>query len=161
MKQLDLLVTLLFACSSASCGGQDPDPLPGSEAQPPAQETSAPTEADHAHDEISIGSAAVGELEVELAQGHGPLVAGEQGHLVVKLPYNDRGASLVRAWIGTRDRTQSRVGLGEYAPSHDDYDIHASAPDPLPEGVQWWIEVQAPDGTRQLGSAQPLLESGK
>lgn len=113
---------------------------------------------DHAHDEVSLGKVTIGEMEVELAQGHGRLEAGKEGHLVVKLPYNDNGATVVRAWIGTDDRTMSLVGKGEYAPSHDDYDIHAVAPDPLPENVMWWIETEKPDGTKVVGSAKPLLD---
>ena len=100
-------------------------------------------------------TAMVGELEVELAQGHGAVEAGKECHLVVKLPYSDDGASVVRAWIGGEDRTFSLVGLAEYAPSHDDYDVHAVAPDPLPEGALWWIELEQPDGTKLVGSATP------
>ena len=95
-------------------------------------------------------------MEVELAQGHGAVAAGVEGHLVVKLPYTDDGATVVRAWIGTEDRTLSKVGKGDYAPSHDDYDIHADAPDPLPEGVMWWIEVQKPDGTKLVTVHNPI-----
>jgi hypothetical protein len=113
---------------------------------------------DHHHEEKPLGTAMVGDLEVELAQGHGAVSAGAEGHLVVKLPYTDDGATVVRAWIGTEDRSLSRVGKGDYAPSHDDYDIHADAPDPLPEGVMWWIEVQKPDGTKLVGSVAPILE---
>lgn len=111
----------------------------------------------HEHDEVSIGSVTIGDMQVELAQGHGSVEAGKEGHLVVKLPYNDNGASVVRAWIGTDDRTLSMVGLGEYAASHDDYDVHAVAPDPLPEGAMWWVEIEKPDGTKVVGSA-PILE---
>ncbi|MCK6486438.1 MAG: hypothetical protein HUU22_09415 [Phycisphaerae bacterium] len=114
------------------------------------------TEGDHAHDEVSLGSVTIGDMNVELAQGHGKVEAGKEGHLVVKLPYNDKGATIVRAWIGTEDRTMSQAGKGEYAPSHDDYDVHAVAPDPLPENVMWWIEIQRPDGSRVIGSAKPL-----
>ena len=113
---------------------------------------------DHEHAEDPLGTAKIGELEVELAQGHGGVVAGKEGHLVVKLPYSDDGSTIVRAWIGTEDRTRSYVGKGEYARSHDDYDVHATAPDPLPEGVLWWIEIEQPDGTRLVGSARPLFE---
>jgi hypothetical protein len=113
---------------------------------------------DHAHEETSLGTTMVGEMEIELAQGHGAVAAGQEGHLVVKLPYNDGGATIVRAWIGTEDRTLSMVGKGEYAPSHDDYDIHAVAPDPLPENVLWWIEVEKPDGTKAVGSAKPIMQ---
>ena len=112
----------------------------------------------HVHDEVSLGTAKVGELDVDFAQGHGAVRAGEEGHLVVKLPYSDEGATVVRAWIGTQDRTLSLAQKGDYAPSHDDYDIHADAPDPLPEGVMWWIEVEKPDGTKLVGSVAPILE---
>lgn len=112
---------------------------------------------DHAHDEASLGTVSIGDMQVELAQGHGKVEAGKEGHLVVKLPYNDKGATIVRAWIGTEDRTWSLVSKGEYAPSHDDYDVHAVAPDPLPENVMWWIEIEKPDGTKVVGSVKPLL----
>ena len=113
---------------------------------------------DHGHDERPLPAAMIGEFSVELAQGHGPITAGQEGHLVIKLPYQDGGSTVVRAWIGTEDRTLSFVGKGVYAPSHDDYDLHAMAPDPLPAGVRWWIEIERPDGQRAVGSASPILE---
>lgn len=114
---------------------------------------------EHAHDdEVALAPATIGNLTIELAQGHGGIEAGHEGHLVVKLPYNDKGATIVRAWIGTEDRTLSFVGLGEYAPSHDDYDIHATAPNPLPENTLWWIEIEKPDGSKLVGSANPILK---
>lgn len=112
---------------------------------------------DHSHDEVSLGTAMVGDMSVEFAQGHGVVEAGKEGHLVVKLPYSDNGASIVRAWIGTEDRTLSMVGKGDYAASHDDYDIHAVAPDPLPANAMWWIEVEKPDGTKVVGSIAAKL----
>lgn len=111
---------------------------------------------DHAHDEVPLGSITMGDMKVELAQGHGKVEAGKEGHLVVKLPYSDKGATIVRAWIGTEDRTMSQVGKGAYAPAHDDYDVHAVAPNPLPENVMWWIEIQKPDDTKIVGSIKPL-----
>ena len=113
---------------------------------------------DHGHDETTLNPAVIADMTVELAQGHGPVKAGQESHLVVKLPYNDNGATLVRASIGTEDRTLSFVGKGEYAPSHDDYDIHAMSPDPLPENTMWWIEIEKPDGTKVLGSTKPIME---
>lgn len=110
---------------------------------------------DHEHDEVPLGTFTAGGMEIEAAQSHGGLEAGKEGHLVIKLPYNDSGATIVRAWIGTEDRTLSTVGRGEYAASHDDYDIHAMAPDPLPEGVMWWVEIEKPDGTKNIGSIAP------
>lgn len=114
---------------------------------------------DHAHhdDEVSLPSTMIADMQVELAQGHGAIKAGEESHLVVKLPYNDNGATVIRAWIGTEDRTLSFVGKGEYASSHDDYEIHAMAPDPLPENAMWWIEIENPDGSKGLGSATPFI----
>lgn len=114
---------------------------------------------DHAHDdEVALDPATIDGMTIELAQGHGAIKAGWESHLVVKLPYNDNGATIVRAWIGIDDRTLSFVGKGEYAPSHDDYDIHAMAPDPLPENTMWWIEIEKPDGTKVVGSAKPIME---
>lgn len=115
-------------------------------------------EEDHVHDETALDPATIGDMTVELAQGHGAVEAGKESHLVVKLPYNDNGATVVRAWIGTEDRTLSFVGKGEYAASHDDYDIHAMAPDPLPENAMWWIEIEKPDGTKSVGSAMPIMD---
>ena len=113
---------------------------------------------DHDHEVEPLGTVAIGDLEVELAQGHGPIAAGEESHLVVKLPYSDDGETTVRAWLGVEDRTLSHVGRGEYAASHGDYDIHAIAPDPLPEGVMWWVEIEKPDGTTSVGSAKPQVD---
>lgn len=129
----------------------------GSTHEDHADDTPA-AEEDHAHDETALEPATIGDMNVELAQGHGAIKAGQEGHLVVKLPYSDNGATLVRAWIGSEDRTLSFVGKGEYAPSHDDYDIHAVAPNPLPENTMWWIEIEKPDGTKVLGSAKPIME---
>lgn len=113
---------------------------------------------DHAadsHEEVSIGTVTIGDMSVEVAQGHGAVAPGKEGHLVVKLPYNDSGATSVRAWIGTDDRTLSYVGRGDYTADSNRYDIHAIAPDPLPVDAKWWIEIEKPDGTKAVGSVQP------
>ena len=83
--------------------------------------------ADH-HEEVPRGVVQIGDMAVELAQGHGDVGPGKEMHLIVKLPYSDNGATVIRAWLGGADRLQSVVAKGEYAPSHDDYDIHAMAP---------------------------------
>lgn len=153
---------LALAVLLAGCGGSGGEPERAQGASGPAPEEQADhahgPEEEHAHDEQSIGTATLGELSLELAQGHGALVAGEEAHLVVKLPYSDSGGTIVRAWIGTEDRTLYYVGKGEYAASHDDYDVHATAPDPLPAGAMWWVEIEQPDGTVLVGSARPILE---
>ncbi len=102
-------------------------------------------------------SVVCGGMRVELAQGHGAIVPGKEGHIVVKLPYKDNGSRVGRAWIGTADRTLSFVGKGEYAPAHQDYDIHAIAPDPLPGNAMWWSEIEKLDGTKVVGSAKPNM----
>lgn len=112
---------------------------------------------DHAHDEVPLGTFTAGGMEIDAAQSHGNVEAGKEGHLVIKLPHNDAGATVVRAWIGTEDRTLSTVGRGEYAGAHNDYDIHAMAPDPLPENTMWWVEIEKPDGTTATGSIAPKM----
>jgi hypothetical protein len=112
---------------------------------------------DHSHDEAPLGKFKAGDMEIEASQGHGKVQAGKEGHLVIKLPHNDKGATIVRAWIGTEDRTLSTVGKGAYAASHDDYDIHAVAPSPLPADVKWWVEIEKPDGTKVIGSIAPKM----
>ena len=130
-----LLIGLALAFSFAGCGKAKGDKIVAE------LEKAEDAEEDHAHAEDPLGTIIMGEHSVELAQGHGGVVAGEESHLVVKLPYSDAGATVVRAWLGSSDRTLSFVGLGEYAASHDDYDIHAVAPDPLPENPMWQIEL--------------------
>jgi hypothetical protein len=161
MKPATVLIANLLLFVAAACGGADEgaqqatttrDPAPGETPAVPAEED------DHEHAETPLGTVRLGELEVELAQGHGAVVAGKESHLVVKLPYSDSGGTVVRAWIGTEDRTRSYVGKGQYTASHGDYDVHATAPDPLPAGALWWIELEQPDGTKLVGSARPLLE---
>ncbi|MEE2895370.1 MAG: hypothetical protein VX726_06450, partial [Planctomycetota bacterium] len=114
---------------------------------------------DHDHgEEMPLPPLVIGDLSITCSQFHGPLQAGTEGHLAVKLPYSDDGASVVRAWIGGEDRTMSMVGLGVYAASHGDYDIHTMTPDPLPADARWWIEIERPDGTTLLGSVAPIVD---
>jgi hypothetical protein len=113
---------------------------------------------DYGHDEkVALGTFKAGALSIEASQGHGAVQAGKEGHLTLKLPYNDHGATVVRAWIGTEDRTLSAVGKGSYTASDDVYDIHAVAPSPLPENVKWWVSLEKPDGTEIIGSIEPKM----
>lgn len=163
MKFTHGLLVAALAVALPACGAGDdhdhdhPHPHDTDEPGEGAPESGA-EEDGHEHAEESLGTVDIGGLSVELAQGHGGVAAGKEGHLVVKLPYDDKGSTIVRAWIGTEDRMASMVGKGEYAPSHDDYDVHAVAPDPLPTGARWWIEIEKPDGTKVVGSAEPLVE---
>ena len=147
--------SLALLAPIAACGGADEGAGPTSAG---AEQTPAAEQADgHAHAEDSLGAITIGDMRVELSQGHGAVAAGKECHLVVKLPYSDQGATTVRAWIGTFDKTASYVGKGEYASDHDDYDVHATAPDPLPADAMWWVELEKPDGVRVAGSAKPKL----
>lgn len=155
------LSALLVGCGgkkTATSADDHGHPHPAAAAPGTPQEGKKTEEVhDHAHAEVPLGKFKAGELEIEASQGHGMVAAGKEGHLIIKLPYKDNGASIVRAWIGTEDRTLSAVGKGEYAPSHDDYDIHAVAPSPLPADVKWWVEVAKPDGTKLVGSIAPKM----
>ena len=152
-KNLLLLPALILGLTAC---GDKPNDTPPEVDQVEATNSAAAMD-DH-HNEVSIGSVEIGGATVNLAQGHGKMFAGAGSHLVIKLPTNDGGATVVRAWVGTSDRTKSFVGKGTYDAGHDDYDVHADAPDPLPEGVQWWIEIEKPDGTKAVGSANPILK---
>ena len=161
MKRATILALGFALLLPVACGGSEEDAAQAakSPSPPPAQAPVPSSEGEgHGHDEVPLGTVQIGGLAVVLAQGHGAIAPGKEGHLVVKLPYSDFGATVVRAWIGTEDRTLSYVGKGEYAPSHDDYDIHATAPDPLPANAMWWIEIEKPDGTKLVGSAKPGME---
>ncbi|MGB0716128.1 MAG: hypothetical protein ACPGXK_09635 [Phycisphaerae bacterium] len=111
----------------------------------------------HDHADVALKPVRIGEWDIELSQGHGKVEAGKESHLTVKLPFDDKGETVVRAWIGTGNRLLSIVGKGSYSAAHGDYDIHAEAPDPLPEKVMWWIEIQKPDGTKLVGSTVPNM----
>ena len=159
---------LTFACAVTGLLACQPSPetvAPGSGASAPGAPSAdaaaggSGEDHDHAHDEVDLGTLQLGPHAVQLAQAHGPLTAGAEAGLVVKLPYSDGGETVVRGWLGSAERTQSYIGLGAYAPSHDDYDLHALAPDPLSAEVAWWVELELPDGTRLLGSHAPLRET--
>jgi len=157
MKQTKMkLACLGFAALLVSCGDKQHD----HDHDKPHTEHDAHADGEMGHDhgdEIALGTFKAGELEIVAAQSHGAVEAGKEGHLIIQLPYKDQGASIVRAWIGTDDRTMSSVGKGTYTASHGDYDIHAIAPTPLPENAQWWVEVEKPDGTKLLGSVTPKM----
>lgn len=163
-KKLALLLALTCTLWLTGCGesGDDHDHGDGDGTHTHADGTvhkDGDDDADHDHgEEQELPAVTIGDMTIELAQAHGPIKAGEEGHLVVKLPYSDKGETIVRAWIGTEDRTLSNPKIGDYAASHDDYDIHTMAPTPLPENVMWWIEIEKPDGTKVVGSATPITE---
>lgn len=150
------LSALLIGCGKNETNTESPAPAEEAHGHPHEGEEGGHDDHDHGKEE-SLGSFKAGDVEIEAAQAHGLIEAGKEGHLVLKLSYKDDGATVVRAWIGTEDRTMSSVGKGEYAPDHDDYDIHAMAPSPLPADVMWWVELEKPDGTKVVGSIAPKM----
>ncbi|MEO0586275.1 MAG: hypothetical protein AAF078_01420 [Planctomycetota bacterium] len=105
--------------------------------------------------EVALAPVVVGDTTVELAQGHGALTPGGVGHLAIKLPYSDDGATKIRVWIGAEDPAGTTVADAIYIAQRDYYDVHMTTPDPLAEGAKWWIEVEKPDGTKAVGSSEP------
>lgn len=162
MKHLPILVTVFAMIIFVSgCGRSDNDastPRASNHSHDHDHDHDHGHDHDHDHDEHPLGTVTILDMEIEGAQSHGAVEPGKLCHLVIKLPYNDGGEMIVRAWIGTEDRDLFYVGRGDYAASHDDYDIHVEAPDPLPEDARWWIEIERPDGTRGTGSLPILRE---
>lgn len=155
MTTLNLIITLAaLAAFTTGCGRTETRDIP---TQTRDTQRDQAHDHDHDHDEYPLGTMTILGMEIEGAQSHGAVEPGKLCHLVIKLPYNDGGQTIVRAWIGTEDRDLYYAGRGEYAASHDDYDIHVEAPDPLPTDARWWIEIERPDGTRGTGSL-PILE---
>lgn len=153
MKRLTHLISSCALCAIlASCGDHGHDHDDHDHPHDPKHEEGKEHDDDHDHEEESLGTFDIDGISVEAAQAHGGVEAGKESHLVIKLPYKDNGETVVRAWIGSSDRTLSSVGKGEYAASHNDYDIHAVAPEPLPAGSTWWLEIEKPDGTKAVGS---------
>lgn len=121
----------------------------------------------HAHDHgedghhgnvNELGSVSIGGMDLTVAQAHGPVAAGMESHLVLRVPNDDHKNLTIRAWLGTSDRTLSYVGKAEYDNRRTQYDVHATAPDPLPEDVMWWIEIEKTDGTSATGSIKPFMD---
>ncbi|MEM6333832.1 MAG: hypothetical protein AAF823_10890 [Planctomycetota bacterium] len=123
--------------------------------------TSGPPPVSHAQQhgvEVKLEPATAGDVTLELAQGHGPLTPGGVGHLAIRLPYSDDGQTKIRVWIGGQDSAGTTVADAIYVPPRDYYDVHMPTPDPLPQDALWWIEVEKPDGTKALASAQPRTQ---
>ena len=110
---------------------------------------------DDGHESIELDTITIDGLSVQLTQNHGPVDAGEEEHLIVKV--DDADVLAVRVWIGTEDRTLSYVGKGEYDTATGAYDVHTMAPDPLPTNAMWWIEIEKAEGTKVIGSANPVM----
>lgn len=103
-------------------------------------------------DRHELGTTTIGGLQATCWQVHGEAEPGKELFLMVKLDEATPGGSTLRAWIGTDDRLSALVSKGEFDADEGLYGVHAEAPDPLPEGAAWWIEVETPEGETQTGS---------
>lgn len=166
-NHLRLTIPLALALSLAGCAksGAESDHGDHDHAADTHTHADGSTHEDHGHDDameehdgmhesIPLKPATIAGMSIELTQGHGAVGAGEEEHLIVMIDGGETDIMGVRAWIGTEDRTMSYVGKGEYSVIGDSYDIHAIAPDPLPENAMWWIEIELADGTKQVGSTE-------
>lgn len=111
----------------------------------------------HDHEAHPLGTAMIGQTQIEADQSHGILEAGKEMHLIVRIP-GGSGSEIVRAWIGTEDRFESVVALAEHDADDAKHDVHVEAPDPLPAGAAWWIEIEHADGTKEVGSIAARTE---
>lgn len=165
-KKYTLLSALALSVLIVSCGDKEKTPVTSSSTANKEHDDHHHGEHDDHHDdhdhgeEVTLGSHDIEGIKVEAAQGHGAVEAGKEGHLVITLPFNDKGETVVRVWIGTADKTLSSPGKGLYEQSHANYDIHTVAPKPLPADSKWWVEISKPDGTKATG-AIPFLKDIK
>jgi hypothetical protein len=153
MKPITVLsLSLGLALSMNACTEQSSTPSSHSH----GDETHSHAEESHAavdlHESIPLGSISISELTFELTQNHGIVDPGEEEHLIIKFTEGDQSTLTVRAWIGSEDKTRSYVGIGEYSADQGVFNIHTTAPDSLMPDAKWWIEVEKPNGTKDVVS---------
>lgn len=155
-----LMFRMLFAFSAtlmiAGCGGGDDHDHGEDHAGHNHDEEGAHGD-DHS-DAKDLPDATIGGVSVKLQQV-APIKAGEEVVLLVKLPESSESQTIVRAWLGGEDRTLYRVEKGHYVADEGVYDVHVTAPDPLPADAMWWVEVEKPDGSKAVGSTKPITGS--
>lgn len=104
----------------------------------------------HGHDESkgeSLGSIKIGAFKVTVAQ-EASVMAGKEGSFHVKVKGGKVNA--VSTWIGTQDGNGSVKAKAETEGA--DFHAHPKAPDSLPNGSMLWIELEAEDGAKLVGS---------
>ena len=104
----------------------------------------------HGHNESkkkSLGSVKLGAYEVAVVQ-EAPVAAGKEGSFHVNVKGGRVNA--VRTWIGTQDASGLVKAKAETEGA--DFHAHPTAPNPLPNGSMLWIELEAKDGTKLVGS---------
>lgn len=154
---LKLLLALTTTLFFAGCGGSDHD-HDHDDHDHGDEHSGGDGHSDEHADAKDLPDATIGAMTLKLKQA-GAIEAGKEAVLLVKLSESDKGQTIVRAWIGSDDRTLSRISKGEFVAKDTEYHLHVRAPKPLPEGAMWWIEIEKPDGTKSVGSVAPLTGS--
>lgn len=104
----------------------------------------------HGHDESkgeSLGSIKIGAFKVTVAQ-EATVTAGKEGSFHVKIIGGN--VKTVSTWIGTQDGKGSVKAKAEKEGA--DFHAHPQAPASMPSGSMLWIELEADDGTKLVGS---------
>ncbi len=65
-----------------------------------------------------------------------------KGEGVLELKVTGLVNGTVRAWAGTKDAKGAVKAKADYAPDHDDYDVHVEVTEPLAADAKWWIELE-------------------
>src|SRR5688500_15625730 len=140
---------IFFACVgiatlSASCKDDDKTKNAGGGASAPAMPVPAATQpaASGEHNRLPIGQQTMSGLKL-VATMDEPVKPGGEGAFDVVITGGKPKA--VRFWVGTEDAKGSvKAKADEEAP--DNWHAHAEAPDPLPHGSKYWVEVEPTTG---------------
>ena len=165
MNRNPLFATALALALAAGCNdgessqpkGTNPAPAPAPPAaatQPGAAKSDAHDDhegEDHAEGELtSLGTGAVGTLQVEAKQEGALTPGGETGFEVV-LPSGAPKPKAVRLWVGTADAEGSAKAKAD-AEGADAWHVHVEVPEPLPPGSKLWVELEPDAGPKVTGS---------
>jgi hypothetical protein len=95
----------------------------------------------------SLGTITVSGFEMEVIQD-GKIEAGKEATFEIRIK-GDKDPTAVRVWIGVESGRGSAKGK---AHRHGDkMEVHADAPDPIPDDAKLWIEVET-DAGKSKGS---------
>ena len=156
------LLGLSVAASLSGCEKSSPAPAPG---KSPANATKEHDhDHDHDHDQgamakgdhgpmIDLGSVVIGTHTVKASRDEGVLTPGGEGAFDVVIEGDLSTILAVRIWVGTRDAKGSVKAKAE--PEHGDHPEHRHAhveiPSPLPDGSQFWVELEVDGGEKRVG----------
>lgn len=94
-----------------------------------------------------LGTTTIAGLRFESITQEGPVIAGEEGAFDVVIAEGQKPPKAMRAWIGLASGEGSMKTRLEKEPQRH-YHSHVEAPDPLPAGSQYWLEVEPESGAK-------------